>query len=433
MGETKEKKKKSKSDDPEKKKKKKKSKSDEASVSSSVGGGEEKKKAKKEKKAKKDKKKKDKDKLGDTIHEHSTHEDADFSAPSVVSSEEDTSKKSKKKDKSHKKPPPPPEPELELFEAGIAMLPSPNSKKYGDITLDRAKKQCKKAYKLLNFDPWNEAMRYDDDDFCDYIIENPEPCKVKFEFEGFSGCIYPFSMCYALKASEDTVEAVYDSFKDAIRETDYWIGTPYHYAAAYEAPPEIVKFLLRKHPKGVEEVNYYGRTPLHMGALFGAPLESMELMCSKYPMATQIKDKDGYTPLHLACENGSGSAVVKLLVGVYPKCVFAVAQYQMMPLHMASSQNANVRVIRALLNAAEDNSICKAVDMLGHTPLHMALMGLAPLDALEVLVEACPETVWTKTNKGELPLEIGQRKRAPADVLQLLEDTMERILVGDAS
>jgi len=236
-------------------------------------------------------------------------------------------------------------------------------------------------------------------------------------------------MVYALKASEDTVEAVYDAYPKAIKETDYWIGTPYHYAAAYEAPPEIVKFLIQKDPKGVEVVNYYGRTPLHMGALFQSPLGTMELLADKYPKAAQIKDKDGYTPLHIACENGAGSAVVKLLVNMFPDCVFSAAQYQMMPLHMASSQNANVRVIQALLDAAGDNAICKNVDMLGHTPLHMALMGLAPYDAVELLIASCPETVWTKTKKGELPLEIAQRKRAPAEVIQLLEKVMERLLV----
>jgi len=269
----------------------------------------------------------------------------------------------------------------------------------------------------------------DDDDFCDYIIENPEGCEVKFEFEGFSGCIYPLSMCYALKASCDTVEAVYDAYPRAIKETDFWIGTPYHYALAYEAPHEIVKFLVHKDPKGVEVVNYYGRTPLHMGALFRAPLQSMEVIAAKYPEATQIMDKDGYTPLHLACENNCGSEVVKLLLSIYPQCVFATAQYDMLPLHMASSQNQNVRVIRAILEAAADTSICKAIDMLGHTPLHMALMGLAPYEVIELLVATCPETVWTKTTKGELPLEIAQRKRAPEEVVELLERMMERLLV----
>jgi len=320
----------------------------------------------------------------------------------------------------------------ELFEAGKPNEPTETALKYGDVDNAALQKKCKKIYKLLNFDPWNLAHRFDDDDLCDYVMDNPEPCKIKFEFDGFSGCIYPLSMCFALKACEDTVEAVYDSFPAAVNETDWWIGTPFHYAAAYQAPAESVAFLLRKNPKGVEVVNYYGRTALHLGALFKAPLRSMELICNKYPLATRIKDKDGYIPLHLACENGAASDVVRLLVNTYPLSVHASAQYSMTPLHFAVGQNANPSVVKALLEGAGENSVCKAVDLLGNTPLHCALMGLAPFEVIEMLVAFCPDTVWTKNSKGELPLEIAQRKRAPAEVCSTLESVMERILLGGA-
>jgi len=319
---------------------------------------------------------------------------------------------------------------IELLDAGDAYFPSDNAKKYGDVKNEAQKKKCKKVYKLLNFDPWNEATRYDDDDLCDYVLENPEGAKIKFEFEGFSGCIYPFSMCYALKASRDTVEVIYDAHPAALTETDYWIGTPYHYAAVYGAPPEIVEFLILKNKKGVEEPNYYGRTPLALGALFRAPLATMELFTSKYPTAARIKDKDGYIPLHHACEHGAESGVVKLLIECYPPSVYVAAQYGMMPLHFACSrQSASVNSIRALLEAAGDNSLCKATDMSGHTALHMALMGLAPYEVIELLIAWCPESVWVKTDKKELPLEIAQRKRASAEVLEILEKMMERLLV----
>merc|ERR1712154_207451 len=186
----------------------------------------------------------------------------------------------------------------------------------------------------------------------------------------------------------------------------------------YGSPPEIINFLIQKDPKGIEAVNFYGRTALHMGALFKAPKESMELLCDKYPLAARIKDKEGYSPLHLACENGAEAGVVKLLVDAYPLAVYATSQYEMSPIHYASSQNADVHVIRALLDGVEDcASLCKLTDVLGHLPLHMALMGLAPYEVVELLVASCPETVWMKTNNGELPLEIAQRKRAPGDVL----------------
>lgn len=403
-GETDKKKKKSKSkdpkdaEDPDKKKKKKKSKSEEKDRDSSD---------KNVKKEKKDKKKKKK--------------------------EEDSPKPKKKKTaikiEAFKGPK---DIKLELYEADKPSSPSEDATKYGDVTSPALQKKCKKLYKLLNFDPWNNARRYDDDDMIDYVLDNPEPCSIKFEFDGFSGCIYPFSMCFALHASRDTVEAVYDAFPKALKETDWWIGTPYHYAGAYAAPAEIVRFLLLKDPSGVEATNYYGRTALHMGALFKAPIQSMELLCNKFPEACQTQDKDGYIPLHLACENGASAEVVKLLVTTYPASLYAAAQYAMTPLHFAAGHNPSIRVIQVLLDQAAESSLCKATDLLGHTPLHMALMGLAPFEVIEALVSFCPETVWMKTQKGELPLEIAERKRAPAETLKLLEKVMERILLGDS-
>jgi len=441
MGEEKDEKKKKKKDkkDPEeheegkeKKKKKKKDKKDggDEDVADEVKDKKKDKKDKKDKKKKKDKK----DKSSGT-----NDSDGEDNSDKISDDEKIQSPKATKKKKSSEKKPDSFRtkgsklPAVELFEADPGRNPTDEAKKYGDVTLPALQKKCKKLYKLLNFDPWNAARRYDDDDMCDYVMDNPEPCTIKFEFDGFSGCIYPLSMCYALHASTDTVEAVYDAFPPALKESDWWIGTPYHYAGAYCSPPEIIRFLLQKDPKGVEAINYYGRTALHMGALYGSPYTSMELLCNKFPKACQIQDKDGYIPLHLACENGAPENVLKTLVSACPQTIFASASYNMTPLHFVALNQATLSRISVLLDSAGSDAVecCKVKDSQDHVPLHMALMGLAPYPVIEALVAICPETVWYKTHKGELPLEIAERKRAPPDTVKILETTMERILLGD--
>lgn len=319
---------------------------------------------------------------------------------------------------------------VELFEAEEAAVPSENARMFGDVTDANLKKACKKMYKLLNLDPWNEKTRYDDDDTCDFLIDNPEVCGIKYEFEGFSGRIYPLSMLCALGASKDAVELAFDAFPPALKETDLWVGTPLHYAAAYQAPHDVVEYLIQKDPKGVESTNYYGRLPLHMGALFKASEKSMTHLLKAFPKGAQVKDKEGYTALHLACENGADSGVIKALVQTFPDAVHATAQYDMTPLHFACSSQANPEVIKVLL-VEGDTAICRLTDMLGHTPLHMALMGLASYEVVELLVASAPDTVIAKTQKGELPLEIAQRKRAPGEVLELLEKMIEKLLSGE--
>jgi len=315
---------------------------------------------------------------------------------------------------------------VKLYDPPEAPHPSEDSRRFKDIKDEDTLKSCKKLFKMLNLDPWNEATRYDDDDTCDVLIDYPEPCSVKFEFEGFSGCIYPLSMLCALQASKDAAELAYEAYKPAIKETDLWVGTPFHYAAAYKCPAETVEFLISKEPDGVQITNYYGRTALHMGALFKAPADSLKLIADQWPSAAQITDKEGYTPLHLACENGASAEAVKVLLQTFKDACFAKSQYDMTPLHFACSQNADPAVIKALL-VDGDPDTCRMTDMLGHTPLHMALMGLAPYEVIELLVASAPDCVVAKTQKGELPLEIALRKRAPTEVMELLAKTIDKL------
>jgi len=414
----------------EKDKKSKKDKKDKKDKEEKPPKDEKDKKSKKEKKEKKDKKDDDSDEKKrekkDKKKERKKSVEVESKPPAVSGGNDPLSKAERLFRKGVFKPKE--NVKVTLYDAPEAPHPSEDARRFQDVPDDDGdlSKACKKLFKMLNLDPWNEASRYDDDDTCDVLIDYPEPCGIKFEFEGFSGRIYPLSMLCALQASKDAAELAYEAFKPAIKETDLWVGTPFHYAAAYKAPAETVAFLLSKDSAGAESTNYYGRTPLHMGALFKSPEDSMKLLAEKFPKAAQIKDKEGYTPLHLACENGGSAGVIKLLLATYSKACFAKSQYDMTPIHFACSQNADPAVIKALL-VDGDPETCRMTDMLGHTPLHMALMGLAPYEVIELLVASAPDCVVAKTKKGELPLEIALRKRAPTEVMELLAKTIDKL------
>jgi len=315
---------------------------------------------------------------------------------------------------------------VELFDAEKPKMPSSDVKMFRDVTDAETKKKCKKLYKLMNIDPYNDSSKFDNDEACDAIKDYPDACGLKYEFEGFSGKTYPLSMLCALQASKDAVKKAYEAFPAAIGETDLWVGTPFHYAISYKGRSDVLDFLCKKDPKGVESTNYYGRTPLHMGALFKASEKSMKVVLKAFPRAVRVKDKEGYVPLHLACENGADASVIKVLVEAFPDSVHAEAKYSMTPLHFACSQNPDASVVRVLL-VDGDPGVCRLPDALGHVPLHMALMGLAPYDVIELLVASAPDTVFSRNQKGELPLDIARRKRAPPEVEGLILKMMEKL------
>jgi hypothetical protein len=277
---------------------------------------------------------------------------------------------------------------------------------------------CQRLRKKLNHDPWDEFKRYDDGDVKDYIATYPDTCGVKYDFDSFSGHIYPLSMLCSLGASVQAVEGAYLANPDALHDCDLWIGTPLHYACSYKAPTPVVEFLISKRPQALEIMNHFGRTPLHMACLFRAKPSTISLLLQQSPDAVKIADKDGYTPLHLACENGATPETIQLLVDLYPASVLAKTRYDSTPLHFACSKAPNKAVIQILLDCNKE--ALKHMDLMGQTPMHMAAGGGASAAVVQLLVAADPGGIDAMTDKGETPLRIARRKTAPNAVLQLL-------------
>ena len=119
-------------------------------------------------------------------------------------------------------------------------------------------------FDLLNLDPWSEDLQLNEEKIVDIIKEQPENCCQKYNLEAFQGRIFPLSALCALGASSSTIKSCYEAHKDAILETDAWVGTALHYACAYKSRVEIVEFLVEKESSALREVNQFKRMPLHM-------------------------------------------------------------------------------------------------------------------------------------------------------------------------
>jgi hypothetical protein len=159
----------------------------------------------------------------------------------------------------------------------------------------------------LNHDPWNEHKKDVDEDVCDFILEYPATCMVRYDFENFCGRLFPLSVLCALVASLKAIELAYEAYTDAMDGCDLWIGTPLHFACSYKAEPAIVQYLIKKQPAMLERTNQFGRTSLHVACVFKASTMALSYLLGRYPEAAKRCDKDGCTPLHLACENACTS------------------------------------------------------------------------------------------------------------------------------
>jgi ankyrin repeat protein len=291
---------------------------------------------------------------------------------------------------------------------------------FQDISDTKLRRSALKLFKRLNpHDPWDINHRYNDDEVFEFIEEHPEVVAVKYDFEHFSGQIFPLSVLCTLGASLETIQLVYRFFPKAIEESDVWIGTPLHYAVQHKAKSSVVGFLISQHPFMLQARNQFGRLPLHMACLFRAHSKTIALLLEEYPEASDEVEKDGYTPLHLACENGSNAETIKLLIGGKPqRCVSRILSSGSTPLHLACGKNASKAVISELLSVGIDALGC--LDAQGFAPLHLAIKHQASWDVIQCIVDTKPESVDMKTCQGYTVLSLAKKSDAPPGVLKLL-------------
>jgi hypothetical protein len=112
------------------------------------------------------------------------------------------------------------------------------------------------------------------------IQDDPKVCKRKYKFDSVEESIYPLSMLCALGAELETIILAYEEYPQALTYSDDFIGTPLHYACAFQAPSKcVVSFLLSMRPSLKSSVNMAGRSPIALAKLnhhYDAVLELLD-------------------------------------------------------------------------------------------------------------------------------------------------------------
>ena len=134
--------------------------------------------------------------------------------------------------------------------------------------------------------------------------------------------------------------------------------------AATKGHDEIVRSLLRYHAAAdIEDAD--GKTPLHHAAETGR--EHVALTLLQHQADVNAPDLNRKTPLHSAAEAGK-ARIVQLLVKRKAD-IEACSRRKETALHLAVR---NPRSVKALLDASADDAV---TNILGRTPLHMAVLG----------------------------------------------------------
>ena len=127
--------------------------------------------------------------------------------------------------------------------------------------------------------------------------------------------------------------------------TIWWKLLPLHNACRRNAPPMVIKALLRAYPESIAIADTHGMLPLHWALWGRASVDLVHVLIEADNGSAAYKvDEYGRLPMHLACEYSVSSAsVVDLLSSVNPSATFVKDHRGKIPLALVDFDNRENR------------------------------------------------------------------------------------------
>ena len=148
---------------------------------------------------------------------------------------------------------------------------------------------------------------------------------------------------------------------------------PLHLACHFSSSMDVIQWLLQcAYPRAMDNHDSQGWYPLHAAAGGHAPLSVIQLLHEARPQSALAQDSGGFTPLHLVCCQPHASVdVVRYLVQVAPQALLVLDVDALSPLFRAVRNQTNPEIVQQLLQSGLDH--VALVDGLGGTLLHHAV------------------------------------------------------------
>lgn len=174
-----------------------------------------------------------------------------------------------------------------------------------------------------------------------------------------------------------------------------------------------IQSLLQQDPSAVRCQTQQGMTPLHICCWKGASVDVVDYLIQQWPESIHSKTIRNWIPLHVACasehsvQTQSQLNVVKCLIGYSRESVKAKDNKERVPLHIASFSGAPVQVVDYLVRAWPEST--GSMNNYASLPLHLACGSCAKLEIIQYLAKASPETLYAVDSEGRTPFYLARK------------------------
>jgi len=245
--------------------------------------------------------------------------------------------------------------------------------------------------------------------------------------------------CRSRPQSLDKIRRLLKEHPDAVKIKE---ALPLHLACCYNAPLEVIQFLVEQWPESVKVKDRNGMFPIHK--VFHVPflatkgswstysrrildtkVAMVRYLVNQWPESVMIEDNAGLTPLHYALYRFKSTKmtrysefVVDTLIQNSPQTVMIKNNEGMLPLHIACANGASLQVLQYLIQKWPKSVWEKTNDR--RLALHLACESSANLVVIQYLVGTWPESVRENDKDGNLPLQVACTNNAPLEVIYYL-------------
>lgn len=305
------------------------------------------------------------------------------------------------------------------------------------------------------------------------IRQYPSICQESFDFTGKDGKhrrLLPLSMLCTMKPTLEVVQAAYEAFPSGIARREESRGSlPLHYAAAYEAPLEVLQFLVNHSPESLHARLTENISPLDLACYHYnssrankncdreqssslATCKNIQFLLTAHPEAARVCCNElNWYPLHSAVMSHAPlENVIKPLYAAYPAAASSLGRGLDSPLHLACKKRNYDEVVAFLVQNTEDH-VLNTPDRDGRTPTLLAAIYQTPrviamlvdrthrrtdhrgwnlihlatvynsVEAVRFLCERFPEMLSGRTMVcGSTPLHLACRRGGNVDIVKAL-------------